>query len=177
MLVHVENNMWYSCGVYQFGACVYHYYKNSETAHVHYLQDSGCQVQGVNFYGTPWSVRCGRDWAFQALDNDEEGYGLAEKYAAVPLGIDVLVTHQPPLGMQDMGDTTRQGSTMLAARVRDVKPLVHVFGHIHTGHGATKGGYGDGPETLFVNAAICDEDYQPVQKPILVQMVHADGAQ
>ena len=26
---------------------------------------------------------------------------------------------------------------------------------------------------MFVNAAICDDDYQPVQKPILVQFVHA----
>ena len=27
---------------------------------------------------------------------------------------------------------------------------------------------------MFVNAAICDDDYQPTQKPILVQFVHAD---
>ena len=67
--------------------------------------------------------------------------------------------------------------------MRAVQPLVHVFGHIHTGHGVSTGTYavagGEGERagshatTLFVNAAVCDEDYQPIQKPVLVRFVHA----
>lgn len=135
--------------------------------HVHYLEDSGCEVAGLRFYGSPWTVRCGRDWAFQALDNDEPGFGLAGKYETMTEQIDVLITHQPPYGQGDTGNGTRVGSRMLAAKVAAVKPLVHIFGHIHTGHGVTAN-----EETLFVNAAVCDEDYQPVQKPIVVRLVH-----
>lgn len=140
-----------------------------EREHHHYLQDSGCEVRGVRFYGVPWCTRFGRDWAFQLADVPCE---LGERYALIPEDSHVLVTHQPPEGQGDRNECdTRAGSRMLLERVMATRPLVHVFGHIHTGHGLSTR-----PEkdigTLFINAAICDEDYKPVQKPILVEFVH-----
>jgi hypothetical protein len=44
-----------------------------------------------------------------------------------------------------------------------------VFGHIHSGWGLSQK---EGLETLFVNAAICDEKYAAVQKPILIELIH-----
>lgn len=135
--------------------------------HVHYLQDAGLELQGLSFYGSPWCTRFGRDWAFQLADTPEE---LGERFAQIPEGLDVLITHQPPLGQGDANECdARTGSVTLLERVLVARPGLHVFGHIHTGHGVSQR---SGSTTLFVNAAVCDEDYKPEQKPILVQLVH-----
>ena len=57
---------------------------------------------------------------------------------------------------------------MPQAKIVETRPVLHVFGHIHAGHGVSTD-----DRTLFVNAAVCDDEYQPLQKPILIQMVHA----
>lgn len=133
---------------------------------MHYLEDSGCIVQGIRFYGSPYCTRFGRDWGFQASDVPED---LGKRYNGILEGLHVLVTHQPPFGQGDKNTVDkRTGSHMLLERVLTASPLLHVFGHIHTGHGVSMR---DDVATLFVNAAICDEDYNPVQKPILVELV------
>ena len=43
--------------------------------------------------------------------------------------------------------------------------FMHVFGHIHNGYGQRQIG-----QTLYVNAAICDEDYRPVNAPVVVEL-------
>ena len=109
----------------------------------------------------------------------------------------MLVTHQPPVGLGDAGGVGHPGSCMLLRRLEALAapPLLHVFGHIHAGHGvhahatldrrgrfnhrkldrrrtpgdrATAGFFMR--RTTFVNAAICDDDYRPVQKPVLVTL-------
>lgn len=135
----------------------------TERPHVHYLQDSACEVQGITFWGAPWCTTFGRDWAWQLADTPAE---QGARYADIPEGIDVLVTHQPPFGQGDWnGCDKRTGSRTLLDRVVAVRPALHIFGHIHTGHGLSSR---EDIATLFINAAICDEDYKPVQKPILV---------
>jgi len=135
--------------------------------HVHYLEDTGCEVRGLHFWGTPWTTLFGRDWAFQLKDMEDPQYGLDGKFSAIPVSrCDVLVSHQPPLGQ---GDNTSAchgvGSRTLLNRVLQANPLLHVFGHVHSGHGVSTR---DGCRTIFVNAAVCDEDVRPTQKPILV---------
>ena len=49
-----------------------------------------------------------------------------------------------------------------------VKPKLNVFGHIHVGYG-----YKEYEGVLFVNASTCDEGYNPVNKPIVVE--YKDG--
>lgn len=109
-----------------------------------YLQDAAVTVAGLTVYGSPWQPRF-HDWAF----NLDRGPLLAEKWALIPPGIDVLVTHGPPHGIGDLclgGD--RAGCVDLLARVRVVRPKLHVFGHIHEAAGVTTA---DG--TVFVNAS------------------------
>jgi predicted phosphohydrolase len=92
-----------------------------------YLQDSETIIEGVRFWGSPWQPEF-NDWAF----NLPRGEALARKWALIPTGIDVLVTHGPPHGIGDWcGDPGRQGCKELLAAVRRVRPLLHVFGHIH----------------------------------------------
>lgn len=131
---------------------------------VHYLEDSACEVCGLTFFGSPWTSCTGDStWAFQAPESQ-----LSARFGAIPDGVDVLVTHSPPLGVGDGGDERRHGSASLLRRVQQLRPLLHVFGHIHGGAGVFR--QGDLP-TAFVNAAVCDNDYRPVQKPILVELV------
>lgn len=111
--------------------------------HATYLQDSGCEIEGLTFYGSPWTpLFC--DWAFMLSDAV-----LVEKWALIPPRVDVLITHGPPHGVLDM---TRRGecagSDTLFRRVLEVKPRLHVFGHIHEAAGRF-----DHDGTAFLNAS------------------------
>lgn len=48
--------------------------------------------------------------------------------------MDVLITHKPPLGIQDGIVMYGPGSELLLEKVKEVRPSVHVFGHIHEGY-------------------------------------------
>ncbi len=62
------------------------------------------------------------------------------------------------------------GSTALRDRVAVIKPALHVFGHYHCGYGSYR--YNDlSNNTIFVNAAVCDEDYYPEQKSQVVDVI------
>jgi predicted phosphohydrolase len=92
-----------------------------------YLQDAEVAFEGVRFWGSPWQPEF-NEWAF----NLPRGEPLASKWALIPAGIHVLVTHGPPHGIGDScGDPVRQGCEELRAAVRRVRPLLHMFGHIH----------------------------------------------
>ena len=126
-----------------------------------YLQDSSVEIDGVSIYGSPWQPRF-FDWAF----NLDRGSQMAEKWAMIPDEIDILITHGPPHGILDRtpnGDYA--GCEELNKRIEQVRPAVHVFGHIHLGYGTLQR---DG--TRFVNACICDEEYAPSNAPIVVDM-------
>lgn len=100
--------------------------------HITYLEDSQTSIAGVSFWGSPWQPAF-HDWAF----NLPRGEALANKWAMIPDGIDVLVTHGPPRGFGDRVSTSlRQGCDDLLAAVRRTKPLLQVFGHIHEDGGA-----------------------------------------
>lgn len=97
-----------------------------------YLQDTGIEIDGLRFWGSPWQPEYNA-WAF----NLPRGDALREKWALIPEGLDVLVTHGPPFGFGDRSSSAgREGCADLLARVRVVKPRVHLFGHIHEDGGA-----------------------------------------
>jgi Icc-related predicted phosphoesterase len=107
-----------------------------------YLEDSEVTLDGVRFYGSPWQPAF-NDWAF----NLPRGAALAAKWSLIPTGIDVLVTHSPPGGLGDRSPVgNRTGCADLRARVAEVAPRLHLFGHIHQDGGAWRDG-----ATLFAN--------------------------
>jgi len=92
-----------------------------------YLQDSGTVIDGVPFWGTPWQPAF-HDWAF----NLPRGEALAERWALVPQDTAVLISHGPPRGFGDRGPVPgRLGCEELLGRVRQIRPALHLFGHIH----------------------------------------------
>jgi hypothetical protein len=107
-----------------------------------YLEDSEATLGGVRFYGSPWQPAY-NDWAF----NLPRGAELAAKWSAIPPGLDVLVTHSPPAGLGDRSPVgNRAGCADLRARVTEVAPRLHLFGHIHQDGGAWREG-----STTFAN--------------------------
>ena len=133
-----------------------------------YLQDSSIEVEGLKIYGSPWQPRF-FDWAF----NLNRGAELAEKWKLIPNDTDILITHGPPNGILD--EVQRQywventGCEELRKKVEEIvkfgKLKLHVFGHIHCGYGQTEQ-FG----VKFVNASNCDEEYNPTQLPIVIDL-------
>lgn len=108
-----------------------------------YLEDSGCEIAGLKFYGSPWTPLF-FDWAFMLSEVE-----LAAKWALIPSGLAVLITHGPPHGVLDWTNRGEHaGSLTLLPRVSEVKPRLHVFGHIHEAAGRA-----DIDGTIFLNAS------------------------
>lgn len=126
-----------------------------------YLEDSGIEIDGVKFWGSPWQpFFC--NWAF----NLPRGYKLAEIWAKIPDDIDVLITHTPPFGILDkIDDGESVGCEDLSEALKRVKPRVHVFGHVHEGYGVL-----DRNGTTYVNASLNNEYYRLVNAPIVVDL-------
>lgn len=133
-----------------------------------YLQDSSIEIDGLKIYGSPWQPRF-FDWAF----NLNRGYELAEKWAMIPDDIDILITHGPPNGILDLvprkGWDENTGCEELRKRVEAIAKFgrlkLHLFGHIHCGYGVH-----DEFGVKFINASTCDEQYNPSQPPIVIDL-------
>ncbi|MEZ4359172.1 MAG: metallophosphatase domain-containing protein [Kofleriaceae bacterium] len=103
-------------------------------AGVTYLEDVEVTLDGLRFWGSPWQPAF-HGWAF----NLPRGAPLAAVWAKVPPGLDVLITHGPPYGVGDLledGLPGREGCADLRRRVAEVRPRLHLFGHIHQDGGA-----------------------------------------
>ncbi|PLN82448.1 putative phosphoric ester hydrolase [Aspergillus taichungensis] len=53
----------------------------------------------------------------------------------VPIHTDILVTHTPPQAHLDLSPVYSTGCPSLLSEIWRVRPLLHVFGHIHDGYG------------------------------------------
>jgi len=128
-----------------------------------YLDDSGIELMGLKIWGSPVQPEfC--SWAF----NRKRGEEIARHWAKIPDDTQVLVTHGPPMSILDkLEDGTLVGCEELKKRVDQLKDLkLHTFGHIH----CAAGEYTDPAGKLFVNAAICTEEYKPTQNPHIINL-------
>ncbi|KAK0714582.1 calcineurin-like phosphoesterase [Lasiosphaeris hirsuta] len=80
----------------------------------------------LNVYGDGAVPRCGGESHALQYDRDKHPWK-----GAIPDETDVLVTHTPPRFHRDLG----LGCAGLLEEVWRVKPKLHVFGHVHWGHG------------------------------------------
>ena len=131
------------------------------------LSDQEYVIDGIKFYGMPWTpFFC--NWAFNAGRNQNE----ADYYHVptmktftdmIPLDTDVLISHGPPYDILDelhnaCGTPNGQhvGCQDLLDRIQVVRPDLHLFGHVHSGYGQK---HIDG--TSYYNLSVCDELYTP----------------
>jgi len=129
-----------------------------------YLQDNDVLVgeELVSVYGSPWQPEF-YNWAFNLPRN---GYELKEKWNNIPSNTDILITHGPAYGYVDkvIGRPENLGCELLTDRIKEIKPKIHVCGHIHSGYGYTFDG-----DTHFINASVLNESYVYYNKPLTIE--------
>ncbi len=137
---------------------------------VSYLEDASCAIDGVWIHGSPVTPSFG-NWHF----NRDRGHQIKRHWEMIPSNVDILVTHGParyPNSKLDVSgfDNEHVGCDDLFDAVKRVKPKLHVFGHIHHGYGTGEFIHEDGSKTILVNASICNERYNPVNKPWIIEI-------
>jgi predicted phosphodiesterase len=128
-----------------------------------YLEDELCVTDGgLRVWGSPWTPYF-HGWGF----NLNRGQSCDAKWAEAPDDVDLLLTHGPPLGRGDqcLPRKNRAGCADLLRHVRRIRPMAHVFGHIHEGAGVSSDGVTD-----FVNASTCTFAYRPTNGPIILDL-------
>jgi Icc-related predicted phosphoesterase len=131
-----------------------------------YLNDSGTEIDGVKFWGSPVTPRF-FDWAFNR-DAD-----IQQHWNMIPYDTNVLITHGPPYGILDFTARDRKpvGCHHLRRRLFDLKDLkIHSFGHIHEAFGQQLGDEEDFEGIHFVNASYLDLRYDPVNHPVVINI-------
>ena len=125
-----------------------------------YLENSAVEIEGLRIWGSPQQPRF-LDWAF----NVDRGPAIRRYWDMIHAKTDILVTHGPPFGILDTIDSSGEhlGCEELAIAVRRVRPKLHIFGHIHGGHGRCElNGIG------YVNASVLDENYRIAYSPAVL---------
>lgn len=122
-----------------------------------YLKDSGVKINGLNFWGSPISP-----WFFNWAFNRHRGDPIKKHWDLIPIDTDILITHGPIYKTLDTTvDGQHVGCKDLYNKVQEIKPKVHICGHIHEAYGTV-----DKDGTKFINASVLNVNYQLTNSPI-----------
>lgn len=141
-----------------------------ETYGVTYLNDSGITIKGLKIWGSPvspefmsWAFNRARTFAEAQLKKIPE---IREHWNKIPEDTDILITHGPAYGYGDQvmmfhspNSGQHVGCEILLEKINEIKPVLHISGHIHEGRGIYLNGMGGGGITTHVNASTLDESY------------------
>lgn len=150
------NHKIFICGNHD--ACLYGANIDGLDSNVHYLCNSGIEIEGFKFYGVPM------------FTEDCISSRQTHNYANIPDDTDILITHSPAIGILDLddsvnGDFIHYGSEEILQRVMKIHPRAHLFGHVHRRHG-TMEQYG----IIFYNGAIMNDDYSKLNIPNIIEI-------
>jgi len=121
---------------------------------VHYLCNSGIEIDGLKFYGVPMFMGdCITD-------------RQSRNYVRIPEDTDILISHSPVYGILDFDDGINYGSEEILHRLPSIPNLkAHLFGHIHAQHGIVeKSG------VIYSNGAIVNSDYTVLNCPNKIEL-------
>lgn len=125
-----------------------------------YLQDQKYKHNGVVFYGAPWTPQL----SGHAFYGDD--HMLREKWSLIPKDTNVLITHTPPYSVLDKSSRGMTlGCKRLAKAVKNIKPNIHCFGHVHNSAGLVRNRH-----TVFVNASSVNSRLQVIHKPVVLEI-------
>lgn len=139
---------------------------------IDYLQDDWMGIGEdvdtmIKIWGSPWQPEF-HNWAF----NLPRGEKIMEKWNLIPKDVDILVTHGPAYGKLDYVpySNLNVGCEDLLMKIQEIKPKIHVCGHIHSGRGVV---FSEG--TLYVNASVLNDRYEFRNKPITIDFDFETG--
>jgi Icc-related predicted phosphoesterase len=128
------------------------------------LNDSSIKIEELNIYGSPITPTFGVGWAW----NRNRGKAIQEHWNKIPIDTDILLTHSPAYGILDITNIgaieEHCGCFDLLKTIQDkVKPLFHICGHLHDGHGLLSVN-----NTTYINASVLDDYYSLAYKPTVL---------
>lgn len=138
-----------------------------------YLENSEVVIEGIKFWGTPWTPWF-HNWAFNGYSDADApfhrgGVSLLDVYKEMPEDVNVIISHGPVYGMRDMtlGGDDRTGSVdmrKITAGLNDLR--LYISGHIHEARGME---IADGG-VHYCNVCTLDRDYETVRVPVVIDI-------
>lgn len=128
---------------------------------IHYLEDSGVTIEGINFWGSPVTPPF-FDWAFMRKPDK-----IKNHWEIIPENTDVLITHGPAYGILDYvkNDNKFTGCKELLTNIYRIEPKYHIFGHIHNMYGIETR-----ENTTHINASILNDYYKIVNSGHIIEI-------
>lgn len=133
---------------------------------INFLHNSGIDIDGIYFWGSPVSPFF-HNWAW----NVHRGKDIAKVWSQIPDNTNILITHGPAYGKLDRVEKVyahdNVGCKDLLLRIKELKSLkASIAGHLHLQGGNMLEING----VKYVNAACCDEAYNPIQPPVVFEI-------
>lgn len=140
------------------------------------LHQESIVIEGVKFYGEPRTPSF-YNWGWMY----ERGKEAKKIWKSIPDDADVIISHGPPYGFGDRCPDFESnrfrhpeepriyhhvGCKDLMKRLMEVRPMLHICGHIHEAYGFHETPWG----TTIINASTCNGKYQPVNPPISIKL-------
>lgn len=132
---------------------------------IQFIHQKLITIDGFSIYGesrTPEFF----DWGWMY----KRGSEAKAIWDELPMSIDLLLCHGPPLGFGDKCPDIRDRTKMVKVgcehqleALNRVKPKYVVCGHIHESYGVYKTVWGH-----VINASICNGKYEPINRPIVI---------
>ena len=147
------------------------YHSSTDMNGIDYLKDTAIELGGLKIWGSPYTATFPGINPMAAYFTESNDRMLSNHWKLIPDDTDIVITHMPPYGLHDRlaHNGENVGSKSLFERLGEVKPKLNVCGHIHEGYG-----YGlikhVGKDTICVNASLMNEHYEPVNKPIRIEL-------
>jgi len=123
---------------------------------IHYLENTSVEIEGLKIFGSPYTPMFG-NWAFMKARHKLDRVWDS----AIPDDSDIVVVHGPPKGILDLSYSRRGGieccgDKSLLNKLKIVKPLFMMFGHIHNNEDIVNTGTRKvyGLDTTFSNGSV-----------------------
>ena len=157
-------------------AVYYGMVKQEDYPDVKFLIDEPYELNGIKFYGSPWTPTFGSDrWVY----NRARGK-LDEVWKNIPNDTNVLITHGPAQGFLDLtSDIEGNGRQKIQVGCKSLSNNIlnrlhrlklHCFGHIHQEKGCYNSGILQACGKTFVNASVCNLQYKLINNGYVIEI-------
>ena len=145
---------------------------NDPFGEITYLENRSVVIDGVKFYGTPWTPFF-HDWGFNGIESGTVPYTnspkLSDVFGWIDEDTDILICHGPAYGCADQGghgnEDERLGSNDLLKRTQQLKKLkLTISGHIHEARGVVTHLLNG---KTYANVSTLDRDYETARPPVV----------